>query len=155
VFLKLADQIPSEGLPTWDEVETSFRFWGRPSAGMFALLLEGQTDTVHFHRRSGRWAGVCYLTPPELVGARDGVVFYRHRPTGATHCPLDGQNDVARYREDASVADRWERLSAVEMAFNRMVIFDGRYFHAASPGFGTEAASARLTQLFNIDFRSK
>ncbi|MFG6202606.1 hypothetical protein [Nonomuraea sp. JJY05] len=38
------------------------------------------------------------------------------------------------------------------MRFNRMVLFDGQYFHAASDGFGTDARTGRLAQLFAIDF---
>ena len=40
------------------------------------------------------------------------------------------------------------------MAFNRMVLFNGRYFHAASDGFGMTPSDGRLAPLFNIDFLS-
>ena len=89
--------MPSPGRPNWKEIEETERFWDRPSAGIFALLLEGQTDTVHFHHRTGTWAGVIYLFPgrQDAVGTcllfRDPetgkLSFYWGQPRRAGHVP--------------------------------------------------------------------
>jgi len=154
VFRNLASRLPALGKDNWDQVETSYRFWGRPSAGMFALLLRGQSDTVHFHARSGTWAGVCYLAPPALCDGRDGVTFFRHKRTGAETFVDASSSQLAAFRLDAPDPTRWEVVHTVSMAFNRMVLFNGRFFHAASHGFGDGPTDGRLTQLFNIDFSS-
>lgn len=152
VFFKIARMISEEKTPNWDDIETSFQFWGKPTAGMFALLLESQSDTVHFHRRSGTWAGVCYLTLPDHCNSRLGVSFYRHKATGLETCRGAAPAQILQLRQDASDRTKWEEIYSVPMLFNRMVIFDGRYFHAASDGFGHTVDDGRLTQLFNLDF---
>ena len=152
IFFDIAKRIPANGKPNWDEIESSFQFWGRPSAGIFALLLEGQSDTVHFHRRTGTWAGVCYLSQPQNCEGRRGVTFYRHKETGITSCKDATTEQINIFRRDAKNQDCWEEIRCVDMVFNRMVIFDGRYFHAASDGFGKVASEGRLAQLFNMDF---
>jgi hypothetical protein len=150
-FHDLGARIPARGTPNWEEIEQSYRFWGRPSAGVFALLLDGQQDTPHAHKRTGRWAGVCYLSAPELCDGREGLRFFRHRPTGATSCAGASSAQLEVYRQDALDASKWEVLGSVAMRCNRMVLFDGQYFHAASSGFGHDARTGRLTQLFAID----
>lgn len=152
VFFELASRMPAVGTPNWEQIETSRDFWGRPSAGMFALLLANQFDTVHFHRRSGAWAGVCYLSLPKDCSDRDGVIFFRHLRTGLTNCISATPDQIAELRNDGSHFDAWEVVQHIPMRFNRMVLFDGRCFHAASNGFGDNVNNGRLTQLFNIDF---
>jgi hypothetical protein len=153
VFRDLARRAPATGKDNWEEIEASYRVWGRPSAGTFALLLAGQSDNVHFHVRSGAWAGVCYLSLPPACSGRHGVVFYRHKETGATSFAGAGPEQMAMFRRDGSDPEKWEPLQAVPMAFNRMVLYNGRFFHAASPGFGRAVADGHLTQVFDIDFR--
>lgn len=152
VFFDLVRRLPETGTPNWEQIESSYRFWQRPSAGMFAFLPGGRSDTVHFHRRSGTWAGVCYLVPPQMAADRDGVAFFRHRETGATTSVGCSPEELAQFRSDGPFRERWERIRVVPMAFNRLVLFDGRAFHAASDGFGVTPREGRLTQLFNIDF---
>ena len=154
VFYDLAGRIPVKGETTWTEIETSFKFWGRPSAGMFAVLLEGQEDTVHFHHRSGTWAAVCYLCRQNEIGRAKGLGFYRHRETGAYSCHGATKELLECFRRDAAHHECWEEVGAIDLVFNRMVLFNGRFFHAASPGFGDSPATGRLTQLFNIDFKT-
>jgi hypothetical protein len=151
VFQDLASFLPVDGIPNWREIEESFMFWGRPSAGVFALLLDGQYDSVHSHKRTGRWAAVCYLSSPSACAGRDGLSFFRHRLSGVTSCAGASADALETYRADAFDPSRWELLESVQMAFNRMVLFDGRFFHAASQGFGCDPQTARLTQLFAID----
>jgi uncharacterized protein DUF6445 len=149
VFFDIAERLPVDGEANWADIEASYAFWGRPSAGMFALLLDGQTDNVHFHQRSGAWAAVCYLSLPEDCQA--GIGFYRHETTGRTSSHESTQEERELFRADAHDREKWTRITTVEMAFNRLVIFDGRYFHAADDGFGAGPSDGRLAQLFNMN----
>ncbi|MFG1680735.1 hypothetical protein ACGFNP_11245 [Nonomuraea sp. NPDC049269] len=151
-YFRLAHIISSQKQPDWDSVESSFRFWGIPSSGAYALSLEGDRDTVHFHRRTGRWAGVCYLSTPEICNGRKGVIFYRHRETQLESFVGADSNTISMLRSQGADPSKWEEIGYVPMQFNRVALFDARHFHAASPGFGTSTASGRLTQLFGIDF---
>lgn len=150
-YYTLAERIPEKGVPEWDNVEKSFVFWGRPSAGLFATLYAGEQDTVHFHRRSGTWAGVCYLN--EDQAGNGGLHLFRHLETGLYSCKGAGLEDISQLRADGPDSTKWEKVASVAMKPNRMIVFDGRFFHAASDGFGDQPGNCRLTQLFNIDFK--
>jgi len=149
VFFDIARRFPVDGQANWDEIESSYKFWGRPSAGMFALLLDGQTDTVHFHQRSGAWAAVCYLTLQE--SCREGIGFYAHKATGRLGALGSSPAERELFRADAPDRTKWTRVKTVDMAFNRMVLFDGRQFHAADDGFGSGPTDGRMAQLFNMN----
>lgn len=95
---------------------------------------------------------MCYLSASEDCGGRDGLRLYRHRPSGAVTGAGASPDQLAVFRRDAQDECLWEVAATVPMAFNRMVLFDGLYFHGASEGFGHDAATGRLTQLFAIDF---
>jgi Family of unknown function (DUF6445) len=97
-----------------------------------------------------------YLNRPEEC--HGGTGFFRHRATG-----LDGLHDraaleaVARKRScsvlalkrallaEANDATKWERVDEVEMRANRLVVYDGRYFHSHILDF--EKASVRSVRL--------
>lgn len=151
VFADIASRLPLDGAPNWQEIEESFQFWGRPSAGVFALLLQGQTDAVHSHKRTGRWAGLCYLSEMQTYGPTDGLNLYQHLETGAVSCASATPTQLERYRRDGENKNLWRLEMTVPMAFNRMIIFDGQFFHAASDGFGFGPHNGRLAQLFAID----
>jgi hypothetical protein len=137
--------------PNWEEIDASYRFWRKAACGGFAALFNGQFGVTHSHRRSGDWAGVVYMSLPEHCAGRSGTQFYRHRKTGLEL--LDGtecEEAVERIRSDARNFDAWEETHSVPMAFNRLVVFDSRYFHRPSPGFGNTIADCRLVQVFNF-----
>jgi hypothetical protein len=151
-FFALARMIDPGGQPNWDQIQASYQFWSRPSAGLFALLLEGQSDNVHYHLRSGARAAVCYFSLPRDCDSRDGVSFYRHRASGLVTCQGANISMLQQLKSDGPHRSRWEKIATVPMSFNRMIIFDARCFHAASDGFGTSILDGRLAQIFNIDF---
>jgi hypothetical protein len=152
VFIKLAGYVDEMKTPNWEEIESSQKFWGRASAGVFALLLKDQQDTPHAHKRTGRWAGVCYLTPNEGIPAQSGLYFYQHKSSRNYSCNSASEENLINYRKDSSDINMWTVVDFIEMKFNRLVLFDGQYFHSASPGFGNSKMTGRLTQLFAIDF---
>lgn len=151
-YFRLARMISDAKHPDWDSVESSLRFWGIPSSGAYALSLEGDHDTVHFHRRTGRWAAVCYLSMPEMCTGRKGIIFYRHRKTQLESVEGADSDAISLIKRQGADPSQWDEIGFVPMKFNRVALFDGRHFHAASPGFGTSTADGRLTQLFGIDF---
>lgn len=151
LFFDIASRIPEKGRSNWEDVVSSEKFWERPSAGVFALLLDGQKDTVHFHQRTGSWSAVLYLSRKDDCVGRSGVSFYRHAATGAERFDELSNELIPKFKEDSQFDDRWELVYSVEMRFNRLVIFNGKYFHAASAGFGDNPLNGRLTQLFSMN----
>ena len=110
------------------------------------------------------WSGVLILSPPTAhLGC---TTFWRHKGLG-----LDGFHDLAATslvcrKRKCTLADlatlvdehsarprHWEETSRVEHRFNRLILFRGNMFHAASEGFGTNVANSKLTQTFFFDTR--
>jgi Family of unknown function (DUF6445) len=143
----------SDSAPNWEEIEASYQFWHRVACGGFATLFEGEHGIVHSHRRSGDFAGVVYMSRPEDCAGRDGTLFYRHGESGLE--AFEGDEDDPRFvaaKADAADLSKWEVTAASEMVFNRLIVFDSRYFHAPSHGFGKSIEDGRLTQVFNFTF---
>jgi hypothetical protein len=151
VLFQIAALVSSRS-PNWDEIDASYQYWKKASCGGFAAMFSGDEGVIHAHRRSGDWAGVVYLSTPEDCRDRPGTVFFRHRATGLNRIT---RADELEEPEEAALADcrdarAWTELGAVPMGYNRLVLFDSRYFHSASAGFGADLASCRLIQVFNF-----
>lgn len=150
-FFRICHVLRPGSRHNWNDIEKSYEFWGYPSAGLFALLLSGQTDDIHFHRRT-RWAAVCYLTPDDRVPVDACLVFYRHNGSGISNISNAPVHLIDAFRQEGADKTLWSEVKRVPMRYNRLVAFDARFFHAASDGFGANRYDGRLTQLFNINF---
>lgn len=90
-----------------------------------------------------------YLTLPEQC--QGGTVFFRHKPTGDYWLRPERR---ARYNFDD--AAEWEESYRVPMAFNRLVCYPGRLFHAVgTPYFGDTIRNARLTLNLFLDLQDR
>lgn len=98
------------------------------------------------HHDSTKVAGVLYLTPNAPI--ESGTAIYRHKNTGI-YRHEEGQID---YNEDPLVEEDWEKIIEVGNVYNRLVIYDGMYYHrSVLPGFGTDLHTGRLFQTFFFD----
>ena len=154
VFDFLAERLPIDGETSWADLQTTYKFWGRRSVGVFGLLVDGQNDGVHFHTRAGLWAGVCYLSDAR-PGEKDGLLLYQHRETGLYAARGTTLEERESYRADGVDRVKWNEIAVIPSRRNRMVLFDGRYFHAASNGYGHGPHNGRLVQLLGIDFQER
>lgn len=144
---KMVSDLP----PNWEEIDASYQFWRKAACGGFATLFDGQKGIIHSHRRSGDWAGVLYLSNPEHCVGRDGTLFFRHTETGLEY--FNGHEDDENFQKakrDARDYSCWELVESIEMQYNRLVLFDSRFFHAPSVGFGENPTNCRLIQVFNF-----
>jgi hypothetical protein len=129
-------------------------------------------------------AGLVYLNPPEQC--RGGTAFYRHRESGACDVTTTMTASIADYIARHGIAtldaaykkmverpagpalrdgewgilfgsnDTWERLSCIDMRFNRFVAYDARIFHALqiqTGQFGCTDDTRRLTQTIFFEQR--
>ena len=122
----------------------------RGAQGTFRIATEDdlktRVSTVHID--SSDWSAVIYLNRAPL----EGTSFYRHRRLDLTyvspeqHRRPEVQGAIAR---DTLDPDAWEHLYEIPMKYNRLVIFDGKYFHSGARGLpGAGAAEGRMTQNF-------
>lgn len=136
--------------PNWEEIDASYNFWKKAACGSFAASFESQSGVIHAHRRSGDWAGVIYMSRQADCEGRQGTIFYRHKETGLESVSQVDEEIIRRVSEDARNVAAWEITRIVPMQYNRLVVFDSRYLHSASPGFGSRIDNCRLIQVFNF-----
>jgi hypothetical protein len=82
----------------------------------------------------------------------EGTYFYRHKALGLDRVsPEDNARLVVRQTIEADTLnlDAWETLYMIPMKYNRLLIFDGKYFHSGAHRLtGASLAEGRLTQNF-------
>jgi hypothetical protein len=137
-------------VPDIDAIEAVHSFWGFAACGEFQLRTRDHAlGPIHCHAR-GQWAAVLYLTDKDACQGKPGTIFYGHTETGTSRFTGGGDLEYAPFRRDALTPGAWTQLCSVPMVFNRLLLFDSRYFHAESHGFGTGAHDGRLVQIFNF-----
>lgn len=100
---------------------------------------------IHVDDWAGRlWAMTVYLSP--IFPQDAGTEFYEERATGAQW--FCRQTDLR-----AVPPSHYAKLFTIPMRFNRAAIYNGRYLHTASRGFGDNPASARL--IYSLFFKVK
>ena len=104
------------------------------------------------------WAGMIYLTPEAPL--RAGTGFFRHKETGLEAPPSNrqaralGYSDAQEFddrviRRDKADFSKWQRTTAIEPRYNRLVLFRGsEFYHAPMGGVGHDPKTARLTHIF-------
>jgi hypothetical protein len=82
----------------------------------------------------------------------EGTHFYRHKRLGLERVsPEDNVRPEVRHaiEEDTLDLDAWELTHTIPMKYNRLLIFDGKYFHSGPQRLtGSDLAHGRLTQNF-------
>jgi len=146
---RIAALVDSE--PDWRIIEDLHRFWGQSGCGEFQLTL-GHLEAMgqpHSHR-SGEWVGIVYLNTPEQCRGRIGTYILRHKASSLCHITQANEEQYEQLKEDAYDQSKWTVIAAPEMRYNRLFLFDSRYFHAMSAGFGDSPKTGRLIQIFNF-----
>ena len=96
------------------------------------------------HHDGTQWAAVLYLTPDAPIESGTGI--YKHRHTGIYKHSEDAAIDFNEYASDQ---DDWDMIAMSGNIYNRMVIYEGSYYHRSIlPGFGKDKFDGRLFQTF-------
>ena len=134
-------------------VRTEPQKWGTEFKSHFEKLLNKKITTFNVSENGGgtnccfQWcdqytelvihadecnaAGVLYLTPNAPLSS--GTDFYVHRRTGYTSIKGLGKNEVDKlFSTGWQDFTPWEKIDSVSNQYNRLILFDGRYFHSAS-----------------------
>jgi len=112
--------------------------------GTFQYSLPGIVPWVHYDDVD--WAAIIYLTPEASECC--GTSFYAFED--GTQCEKDEiENNNSELSEKYnSDITRWKLIDSIGNIFNRLVIYDAKYFHKPSNYFGTELKNSRLFQVF-------
>jgi len=111
--------------------------------GAFQYTTSNDKTWIHADMYN-QWAAVCYLTPDAPLTSGTGI--FRHKKT------KEIEYNTTEY--DGSDYSQWELVDTVGNVFNRIVIYNGRLFHASLDYFGTDKLTGRLFQtfFFNTEF---
>lgn len=131
------EDVLGKKITTWDAE------WNTHS-GCYNLCT--QQDRCWIHTDHGTdWAVVIYLTPDAPLSTGTGL--YKHKKTGYRVQPEDKelQKEIAKDGLDFTA---WEMTDYIGNVFNRAVIYEGKFFHAATQYFGHSPEYCRLHQTF-------
>ncbi|WP_124633975.1 DUF6445 family protein [Burkholderia cenocepacia] len=132
--------------------------------GKFRLAMkrDAQTRPDAVHHDAQRYSAIVYLSHNQHCSG--GIGLYQCKLSGQTVmnrtwlCALSERfkvdpNDsafsriVRQYCNDWS---NWQQIGELPMRFNRLIVLMARCFHASTGIFGSDPASGRLTQHFEI-----
>ena len=122
----------------------------RGTQGGFRVTTERDmaNRTSLVHTDSSDYSAVVYLSKRPA----DGTFFYRHKQLGIDYLAPEHDQcaDVGRaLARDTMDLAAWDVTQLVAQKYNRLVLFDGRYFHSGAQRFeGRTLAEGRLTQNF-------
>lgn len=133
------ERIMGEKITSWEEHGMN---------GRFQYSMEG--EPLVYHCDSQKWAAMIYLTPDAPL--ETGTGSFALKGTKVFHNSQEGI--MAAFRGDgAQNLDKtiFEPVDAIGNVYNRLVIFNAGYLHAALGYFGYKPENARLWQMFFFD----
>ena len=82
----------------------------------------------------------------------EGTYFYRHKRLGLDRVggeDLESEDVREAIKRDTLNPNAWEVVHSIPMKYNRLVVFDGKYFHSGPRELkGADLVEGRLTQNF-------
>ena len=108
-------------------------------SGSFQFCTKEDKTWVHADQFNG-WSGVCYLTPN--APSNSGTAFYKNK---------NGSHEYAGVNFDWKDESQWEVTDYIANKYNRLVLYRGNLFHAATNYFGDNLQNGRLFQVFFLN----
>jgi hypothetical protein len=120
----------------------------RRQEGAFRITTEADMTTRKslVHVDTPDFSAIVHLSK----GNEEGTYFYRHKALNLERVSReDNLRPIVRQAIEADTLnlDAWELLYSIPMKYNRLVIFDGKYFHSGAHRLtGASLAEGRMTQ---------
>jgi len=114
--------------------------------GCFQYCIGG--DQLVYHNDFQTYAGLIYLTPD--APPQSGTTFYRSKHTKKMKIE-DGESNIV-FQNGFLDPTQFDVVDVIGNVYNRLVLFDAQFIHAASCYFGNNISNGRLFQLFFFDF---
>jgi hypothetical protein len=122
----------------------------RHDEGSFRIATEADMATRRslVHVDTPDFSAIVHLSKEPM----EGTYFYRHKALGLERVSEDDnlrpEVRVAIERDTLDLG-AWEQLHMIPMKYNRLLIFDGKYFHSGAHRLtGRTLAEGRMTQNF-------
>lgn len=104
-------------------------------------------DKLVYHSDLQNYAGIIYLTPD--APPNSGTSFFRSKHTLKMKSSRDEYSIV--YPKGHLDGSDFEMVDTIGNVFNRLVLFDAQFIHAATSYFGDTNDNCRLFQMFFFD----
>lgn len=129
----------------------------------FQFLGKGQRKSyIHSDPMAG-YAGIVFLG--EKAGTYPGTSFFRHKETGLDSFKSEDKEWIRKtfptrksFRSAEDLLDRdrfntkkWTRVSTLNAAFNRLILFPAELLHQNASAWGTNPRNGRLTYNFWLE----
>jgi hypothetical protein len=126
----------------------------------FQFMGKGQRKSyIHSDPVAG-YAGIVFLG--EKAGTYPGTSFFRHKQTGLDSFKWGDKNwikekfpNLAAHKAAEDLLDRdrfktekWKKITTLEGAFNRLILFPAELLHQNASSWGTNPENGRLTYNF-------
>jgi len=123
----------------------------------YNICLERPDKKVHVHHHDVDYIAIVYLNHPELE--TDGTAIMKHIETGIEYkdeqrfgSEITAEGD---WQSDSYDLSKWETKMFIPMKFNRLLIFEPRYYHTETRTFGKTIEEGRCVELFHIIKKEK
>ena len=130
------EKIIGKKIQSWDIYGTN---------GCFQYCIAG--EQLVYHVDNQQYAGVLFLTPDAPI--QSGTSLFRSRHTKKMKVAREEQSVV--FAHGFLDPTEFEEVDRVGNVYNRLVLFDAQFIHAASEYFGNNLQNGRLFQLFFFD----
>lgn len=112
-----------------------------------------QKSQLTFHidsNDSKRLSGIIFLNPD--IGVKYGTGLYKFKD-GTIDYFDEIKTQFCEHTHSLHTLDKtlWTEITRIGNVFNRLVIFNGIYYHKPLDAFGNDIYDGRLTQQFTID----
>ena len=114
--------------------------------GCFQYCIGG--DQLVYHCDTQTYAGIIYLTPD--APPESGTSLYRSKIT--KKMKTSPEDDSIVFKNGFLDPSMFDLVDVVGNVYNRLILFDAKFIHAASSYFGNNKENGRLFQLFFFDF---
>lgn len=112
------------------------------SFGRYSFEDMDPPNWAHSDREMAEYLALLYLGPPNGTEFC-GTLLVRHRRLGFDTHPIN-ELELSALQEDSNNRDKWEVTYNFPSRYNRMVILNANYIHAAAGSYGTNHDNGRL-----------
>jgi len=125
----------------------------------FNMSYENPYDLLHIHHDDYDYIGIVYLNTPDQYDEKDGTLIVSHTETGIDYMDEErfGNHDTYRggtiddyTNNDSYDLSKWTTKMFIPMKFNRLVLFEPRYYHVGTRVFGDSLETGRLVEVFHM-----
>ena len=119
----------------------------------FNVAIENPWNKVHIHHDDVDFIAFCYLN--EEYTKEDGTFILRHKETGIIEkneelfgSEITSEGDLDG---DAFNLEKWDTRMFIPMRYNRLVIFEPKFYHCGSSVFGKNIEKGRIVEVWHMN----